>query len=356
MCKAILFMAVLFQAAVRRSPAICSCIFAAVALLALCVSDAVRAQPAGDNARPQSAPFSAMSYDGMSSAAVLPAPAGTGLRRLDELDPLPGLAPGGGGFGVHSTAPSYELRLLLEPAGVLQASLRLRGAVDGHWPADPGQPGQQPLDQPRAQAAPAPARLAMPRADIFGSVAFKASRLAIAPVWQAIVARHSDRLFTQGCATGETICGAPSWRGWVRLFQDAKDLRGAQRMQWVNERANLLIRHVADQTLYGEADHWANLRETVAAGAGDCEDFAIAKMWLLAATGIPLSDMQLVVLRDTARGVDHAVLAVHEGGETYILDSAVDGVRRAETIHHYRPVYTVSAAGSWIHGFRSAQN
>src|SRR5690606_30186376 len=94
----------------------------------------------------------------------------------------------------------------------------------------------------------------------------------------------------------------------------------------VNSFANSRIRYVEDKMLYGKADHWAGAKSTLKAGAGDCEDIAIVKMQLLAAIGVPRSDMYLTIARDLARNADHALLVVKINGQTWLLDNATDKI------------------------------
>ena len=62
--------------------------------------------------------------------------------------------------------------------------------------------------------------------------------------------------------------------------------------RWVNNE----MEYVEDKDLFGEADFWAGARLTLALGRGDCEDFALTKMQLLAANGFSRRDMYLLSL------------------------------------------------------------
>src|SRR5439155_18744930 len=100
--------------------------------------------------------------------------------------------------------------------------------------------------------------------------------------------------------------------------------------------------------------HWAGLAETIAHGRGDCEDFAIAKMQLLAAAGVPQRDLYLILVRDEVRQIDHAVAAVRDEDRIYILDSANDRVVSPEQVRGYRPVVGFSGDARWTFGLRGA--
>jgi len=59
--------------------------------------------------------------------------------------------------------------------------------------------------------------------------------------------------------------------------------------------------------LYGVEDVWSSPLATFANGAGDCEDYAIAKFIALQNVGVSADDLRIVILRDDIREEDHAV-------------------------------------------------
>jgi hypothetical protein len=56
---------------------------------------------------------------------------------------------------------------------------------------------------------------------------------------------------------------------------------------------------MSDLAQYGEIDVWSSPLVTFANGAGDCEDYAIAKFVALRLAGIAPEDLRIVVMRDT---------------------------------------------------------
>jgi predicted transglutaminase-like cysteine proteinase len=103
--------------------------------------------------------------------------------------------------------------------------------------------------------------------------------------------------------------------------------------------------------IYGMRDHWATAAESLRRGQGDCEDYAIAKMEILRAAGVPARDLNLVIVRDLVRRQDHAVLAVRTDDGFVILDSSTDRVMFAADVRDYRPIMTFNSQGAWIHGY-----
>lgn len=130
-------------------------------------------------------------------------------------------------------------------------------------------------------------------------------------------------------------------------------LPAPQRIDQANRWVNAHIAYASDLEVYGVADYWAGLAEALARGRGDCEDFAIAKMQLLAAAGTPMRDMYLTLVRDLRKQEDHAVLVVRVGEGAYVLDSDENTLLRSDELHRFRPVVAFSENGRWIFGHRT---
>ncbi len=184
-----------------------------------------------------------------------------------------------------------------------------------------------------------------------GAVPVSVPRLAANPKWRRVIEQYPQARPSAECASDER-CANSLWIRWNDLVRQVSALEGEERLQAVNEGINALIVYASDDEVYGVGDYWATLEESMSRGRGDCEDIAIAKMWLLNAAGVDLSSMRLVVLKDTLRNLDHAVLSVVEDGHQYVLDNAAWKVGRADWMRGYRPIYALSSDQSWIYGMR----
>lgn len=125
----------------------------------------------------------------------------------------------------------------------------------------------------------------------------------------------------------------------------------AAQIEAVNSWVNRKIAFGEDRDLYGHADYWATAAETFRRGAGDCEDFAIAKMELLSVLGIERDKMRLVVARDLVRNADHAVLIVTFADRSVMLDNMTDRLLDARQANDYRPIMSFSQNNKWLHGY-----
>lgn len=184
-----------------------------------------------------------------------------------------------------------------------------------------------------------------------GAVPVTVPRLAANPKWRRVIEHGPQARPSTECAADER-CASSLWIRWNDLVRQVSALKGEERLQAVNEGVNALLIYASDDEVYGVGDYWATLEESMSRGRGDCEDIAIAKMWLLNAAGMDLSSMRLVVLKDTLRNLDHAVLSVVENGHQYVLDNAAWKVGRADWMRGYRPIYALSSEQSWIYGMR----
>jgi predicted transglutaminase-like cysteine proteinase len=192
------------------------------------------------------------------------------------------------------------------------------------------------------EAAPKPIRVVWSAASetdpsIFGTVALRVGHTPLDAKWRPVAAQSSHALLPPA---------------WAALRARLPELSGVELLETVNEWVNRHVTFASDEEVYGQEDHWATLAETAAHGRGDCEDFAIAKMQLLRAAGVPARSLFLVIARDLVRRADHALLLVELGGRFYVLDAGTSEPMPADQVHDYRPIMTFSAERAWIHGYR----
>lgn len=139
----------------------------------------------------------------------------------------------------------------------------------------------------------------------------------------------------------------------ARIAATARGLSGLERLRFVNAAVNKAISYSEDSSNWGKSDYWASAAQSFARGAGDCEDYAIAKMQVLRASGVPAKDLFLVVGNDLAARGAHAMLIVRLNGNYWVLDNFYDEVRADTAYREFRPVITLSSGGSWLHGYKS---
>lgn len=137
-------------------------------------------------------------------------------------------------------------------------------------------------------------------------------------------------------------------------MQAATGLDDDAKLQAMNTFFNRRVQSREDIDLWGQVDHWASPLEMLEKGAGDCEDFAIAKYFSLVALGMPVSRLRLVYVRAQLGGPGgpvqaHMVLAYYAnpGAEPLILDNLVGELRPASRRPDLAPVFSFNSEGLW---------
>jgi predicted transglutaminase-like cysteine proteinase len=102
---------------------------------------------------------------------------------------------------------------------------------------------------------------------------------------------------------------------------------------------------MSDLDQFGEIDVWSSPLVTLYHGAGDCEDYAIAKLVALRMAGIPADDLRIVVLADVISGEGHAVAAARLDGHWLILDNRHMALVEDVAVRNYRPLFVIDQSG-----------
>lgn len=138
--------------------------------------------------------------------------------------------------------------------------------------------------------------------------------------WRVVQAQMTEEAIRlAACRINPEACSVEHKR--LEEIVERGRARDRARVGEVNRAVNLMIRPVSDWQQYGTRDHWASPLETLRAGAGDCEDYAILKYLALREAGIAENDLQFVIVRDVVARADHAVLAVRVEQSWLVLDN-----------------------------------
>lgn len=138
---------------------------------------------------------------------------------------------------------------------------------------------------------------------------------------------------------------APAAKRFLAVIDKAAAREGWTRIAEVNRAINLSIRPVSDMAQYGVHDRWASPLMTFASGAGDCEDYAIAKYVALRELGFVERDLRLVIVHDHAANEDHAVTAVRHENRWLILDNKSLAIRQDMNIAAFDPLFVIDSGG-----------
>jgi predicted transglutaminase-like cysteine proteinase len=163
----------------------------------------------------------------------------------------------------------------------------------------------------------------------------------IASKWSDLQSRVSaDEKTIAACRLDNAAC-SPAARQFLSFAAtDDKSERRAQ-LGKINRAVNLAIRPASDWAQYGVADFWASPLQTLASGAGDCEDYAIVKYTVLRALGMSETDLRLIIVRDDRHQTEHAVVAVRDEQEWLLLDNRTMFVVNAADAGYYSPLFVL---------------
>ena len=106
---------------------------------------------------------------------------------------------------------------------------------------------------------------------------------------------------------------------------------------------------VDDIIHWNEKDYWATPIELIATGAGDCEDYVIAKYFSLIELGVPESKLRLMYVTALELRQPHMVLAYYETPTSIplVLDNINRRILPANKRRDLAPIYSFNGNGLW---------
>jgi len=198
-----------------------------------------------------------------------------------------------------------------------------------------------------AGLTPTPANAKTDKWKVFNTVELRSSKMEKFKKWTGVIDRYaaeeSEEL--QKCTiTAVQKCHLAKWRIFLKKISKRPEL---EQMALVNAYMNKWL-YVLDPVNYGKKDYWATPKQFLHR-AGDCEDYAIAKMKSLQHLGLPSDRMRILVLQDLNLGIGHAVLLVEYNGKVLVLDNQISKVIEQSRIKHYKPIYSINETSWWLH-------
>lgn len=184
------------------------------------------------------------------------------------------------------------------------------------------------------------------KASIFGSQESARTDLRLFPQWLGTLSRYAEQIEAPRNCGGGNYAGC-NLEEWQAFLNGIKHRDVMSQIDAVNREMNRR-RYIVDPRNWGVPDYWATPFQFFAKN-GDCEDYAIAKFISLRTLGFPNENMRIVVLRDTNLNALHAVLVAYVDGQPYVLDNQTRSVVRAQSIRHYRPIYSLNETTWWRH-------
>jgi len=205
-------------------------------------------------------------------------------------------------------------------------------------------PTEMLSDRPGAQIPPTQGE------EPFGLYTFRAPDGLLSVKWHRLEAEITNEIPALGRCRADSAKCNPAEARFVAMIKDADGLSRRGKLQLVNDRVNAAIRYTDDWTQWHEADVWSAPLDgdhtgSYDTGRGDCEDYAIAKYVALRQIGVPESDLRVLLVKDQAVHLDHAVLAVRDDGHWVILDNRWSRLREDNELRQFVPLFALNYEG-----------
>ncbi|WP_263265133.1 cysteine protease LapG [Pseudomonas sp. RIT-PI-S] len=162
----------------------------------------------------------------------------------------------------------------------------------------------------------------------------------------SLISRRAQALY------GPLGAGQQRIDAWQRLLATQQQVPEAQQLNVVNLFFNHQLQYQEDIDLWHEVDYWATPIQSLWKGAGDCEDYAIAKYFSLRHLGVSGDKLRITYVKALRQNRAHMVLTYYATPEAMplVLDSLVDGIQPASQRTDLLPVYAFNGEGLWLTG------
>ncbi|BBP68131.1 hypothetical protein PHLH6_01350 [Pseudomonas sp. Seg1] len=139
---------------------------------------------------------------------------------------------------------------------------------------------------------------------------------------------------------------------WQNLLATQKQVSEMEKLKVVNLFFNKQMRYVEDIDLWHEVDYWETPIEALWKGAGDCEDYAIAKYFSLRHLGVSSDKLRITYVKALRQNRAHMVLTYYATADAMplVLDSLIDPIQPASQRTDLLPVYSFNAEGLYLPG------
>ncbi|WP_448034766.1 transglutaminase-like cysteine peptidase [Bradyrhizobium liaoningense] len=174
-------------------------------------------------------------------------------------------------------------------------------------------------------------------AEPFGVFAFAISSGGLQHKWSTLKDKLDDDMVQLALCDGDRDnCVSPAALKLLAIVDQARARDGRARLGETNRAINLAIHAANDGT-----DVWSSPLATFARGAGDCEDYAIAKLAALRLAGVPPEDLRILVVRDIRAGEEHAIAAARLDGHWLMLDNRRMAMVEDDAERSYQPLFVL---------------
>lgn len=137
---------------------------------------------------------------------------------------------------------------------------------------------------------------------------------------------------------------------WVALLRNPPPASIEDKLNLVNRFFNARMAFKDDIVVWKQQDYWATPIEFLRKGAGDCEDFALAKYFTLREMGVPANQLRITYVKALQLNQAHMVVTWYARPDAIplVLDNLKTAILPATQRPDLLPVYAFNGEGLWL--------
>ncbi|MCU6662933.1 hypothetical protein D3C75_309690 [compost metagenome] len=137
---------------------------------------------------------------------------------------------------------------------------------------------------------------------------------------------------------------------WAALLKSPPQGTIQQKLNAVNQFFNTRMAFRDDIVVWNQQDYWATPIEFLRKGAGDCEDYALAKYFTLRELGVPANQLRITYVKALQLNQAHMVVTWYATPDAIplVLDNLKTTILPATKRTDLLPVYAFNGEGLWL--------
>ena len=183
----------------------------------------------------------------------------------------------------------------------------------------------------------------------FGLSTVAAAKGALSATWQNLQREiQFDQRIVVQCRAEPPSCASPAALRFIAIVNEGNGHAGLARIGHINRAVNLTI-GAGGVTTHSE---WSSPLQTLAAGSGDCKQYAVLKYAALMDAGFAAEDLRLVIVRlkqpqnPETKTVDHALVTVRNEADWIVLDNrTLAMIESQHVLDRFLPLFSLDHRG-----------
>jgi len=137
---------------------------------------------------------------------------------------------------------------------------------------------------------------------------------------------------------------------WAALLNNPAQGTIQDKLKQVSQFFNARMAFRDDIVVWKQQDYWATPIEFLRKGAGDCEDFALAKYFTLREMGVPANQLRITYVKALELNQAHMVVTWYSTPTAIplVLDNLKTAILPATQRTDLLPVYAFNGEGLWL--------